>query len=53
MSHRSAQPAGKHAQVRDGGGDASNGAYVVHARVPMHCVCDYQVMSMYLCAALD
>jgi hypothetical protein len=28
MSYRSAQPAGKRAQVRGGGGDASDGAYV-------------------------
>ncbi len=38
MSRRSAQPAGKRAQVRGGGGDASDGACVVHARVPMHYV---------------
>ena len=34
----SCQPAGKRAQVRGGGGDASDGACVVHARVPMHYV---------------
>jgi len=38
MSNRSAQPAGERAQVRGGGGDASDGACVVHARVPMHYV---------------
>ena len=42
MCNRPAQPAGKRAQVRGGGGDASgdasDGACVVHARVPMHYV---------------
>jgi len=38
MSNLSAKPADKRAQVRGGGGDASDGACVVHARVPMHYV---------------
>ena len=38
MSNRPAQPAGKRAQVRGGGGDASDGACVVHERAPTHYV---------------
>jgi hypothetical protein len=51
LSHRSAQPAGKRAQVRGGGGDASEVACVgAHDAL---CVRLNKIMGVYICAALD
>jgi hypothetical protein len=54
MSHRTAQPAGKRAQVRGGGGDASNGA-CVRAGTVAHALCARlkTILYVYFYESLD